>query len=471
MIKFRKNIDFDTTIESHILGYLITHYTNNAYEKLQGVLIEECFYNDSCRQLYKAMDGLFHEGRSMDMISLISYLYKNGIEAFNKYNAAYFVSELCGLGSGFIPEYTALNWAIILREMAAQREMIKLKNSGTDIDDVFIEAANIEKQLKKILDVKNTDDWESADKVAIKLYEHMQSQTAGSIPGIELGIAEIDRANGGVRNGNLIILAARPSVGKSAVAGHIAKYVAKKGKSVGIISLEMANKDLMKRMLSEESDTEYYKIDRNAMRMDEAEYVYQKLSDIGTLPLYFSDSPEVNSTDIKIKAGKLKAKGKLDFLIIDYLQLVEPTKEDEKKIREQQVAKISRDLKKLAMTLDIPIMILAQLNRGMNTEKTKKPELHHLRESGSLEQDADVVMFVHNPFKLGEEKDANGESWENKIQILVRKWRNGKSDFETTIGYEPDKMKFYELNTDTPPPSPSPFNSIKSYDNPDSVPF
>ena len=265
------------------------------------------------------------------------------------------------------------------------------------------------------------------------------------ILGVSTSLTSLDRLNGKFRDTNLIVIGARPSVGKSAFMGRIATHAAFEGKTVGIISLEMEDKDILARSVSAESEVDFWRIDRNKFEQEEEQRnsVYKTIGKLSTLPIYFSDTAQVGMTDIRAKAERLKQRHGVDLLIIDYLQLVEPENASNRN-REQEVSKISRGLKLLAMNMKIPVIILAQLNRQSAETGDKKPQLHHLRESGSIEQDADVVMFLHRDWVSGIKVDESGDSTEYQADLLVRKWRNG-GPCDIKLGFHGPTMKFTEI--------------------------
>ncbi|MES2212833.1 MAG: DnaB-like helicase C-terminal domain-containing protein, partial [Pseudomonadota bacterium] len=408
-------------------------------------------------EVYKGISHLFKEGHPIDLFTVSRYFFDRKILEFK--DAGQISYFLCTLMQGVNSSAHLEFWCLKLRELSAQRIMLTLTHSGLKSGDIFDAARDIDAKIKKALEIKTTDDWAHISTVGIKTVNQIESRDANTIPGISTSINTLDTLNGGFRNGDLVIIGARPSVGKSAFMGRIATYAAAKGSIVGIISLEMEDTAIFTRMVSAESETEFYKIDRNNMKeAEQRAKVYASISTLSTLPIYFSDTAQVNAWDIRAKAEKLKRKHGLDILIVDYLQLIEP-ESNGKTIREQEVAKISRNMKLLAKTLQIPVIVLAQLNRAAADKKDSKPELHHLRESGSIEQDADVVMFLHRDFMAGVVQNAAGESTEKEADLLVRKWRNG-APMEIKLGFEPEQMRFIDPDKvkphfeDKPPGNP-----------------
>ena len=443
---FREHIDYDTELEEKVLGVFLME--PQSYSLVIAVLREECFYNYKTREIYKAIKEIYEKGYAIDYLVVQRYFFDKGIDKLQESSIPYYIMVL---QNGVVSSAHLTTWCLMLRELAANRLMYELKNSGSLKGDAFEEDAKIESQLRQIMDVKVSDDWVHISKVAVKLTKHMDAikENNGEM-GISTSIPILDKLNGGFRDTNLIVIGARPSVGKSAFMGRVATHAAFKGKTVGVVSLEMDDKDIFARNVSAESDVDFWRIDRNAFDYEEEQRVkvYDAMSKLSKLPIYFSDTAQVSLTDIRAKAERLKIKHGINLLIIDYLQLIEPENINNRN-REQEVSKICRGLKVLAMNMKIPVIILAQLNRQSEEKGDKKPQLHHLRESGSIEQDADVVMFLHRDWVSGIKENENGGTTENEADLLIRKWRNGATT-EIKLNFHGATMKFTEAVAEQP---------------------
>lgn len=419
--------DFDIFLERAVIGAVLL--SPAAFGSVYGVLDECCFYEHDHIRVYEAMDALFKNGYPIDLATVARQLYDEGVTMLCGVNTGVYLSGLC-YNIGFVGhlEY----WSMQLRRLAAKRELLQITSYGMeDEDDVLANAQHIEQRLKKVLDVRASDDWLHISQVGLQVSKHMDDMEGRTVQGISTSIEILDKINGGFKDGMMVVLGARPGVGKSAMMGQMVANAAKQGVKVGIMSLEMDGKDVMQRMMSAESDVPFYKIDKAELYDEQVrKQVYDSMSALSTLPIYFCDAPQVSMTDIRAKAEKLKTKHGLDILFIDYLQLIEPDAAKNRN-REQEVSMISRGIKLLAMTLKIPVVILAQLNREA---ADKEPELFHLRESGSIEQDADVVMFLHRC------KNENGIPGEDS-KLLIRKWRNG-STMDVRLRFEGEVMRF-----------------------------
>ena len=436
---YKPQIDYDYEIESAVLGVCLAEPT--AFSQCRTLVDESCFYGLTFKKVFEAIHDRFEKGYPVDLLTVSRFFFDKGKVSFDSGETIGYA--LTKMMFGIYSSAHLESWCLMLRELSAKRMMIELRHAGGKNDDVFDVAADIEMKIKKILEVRSADDWKHISQVAVRAVKQMEGKDAKKLPGITTSIELLDNINGGFRPGDFVIIGARPGVGKSAFMGRLAAHAAHLGYKVGIISLEMDDVPLFNRMLSFESNVEYYKIDRNDLREQiERERVYSTIASLSALPIHFSDTAQVSMSDIRGKVEKLKKRHGVDMVIIDYLQLIEAENE-KSKIREQEVAKISRGCKLLAKLLQIPLVLLAQLNRGAVDKKAEKPALHHLRESGSLEQDADVVMFLHRDFIAGKTTNEDGGSTEMEADLIAAKWRNGAT-MEIKIGYEPTKMKFFD---------------------------
>jgi replicative DNA helicase len=424
---YTKHIDYDPELESSVLGIFLLE--PSSFGASYNLVSEDCFYEAGHLKVYKMIKAMFDKGAPIDLITVTRAFYDSKVLEIDGYTTGYYLTGfVIGVCSSAHLDY----WLIKLRELAARRLMVSVTSSGFTSDDVLENATDIENKLKKILDVRVSDDWLDSSQVALKLLKKMETNT-GEIPGILTPFATLNRLNGGLRSGNLVVLGARPSVGKSAIAGQIAVYAARLGYKVGIISLEMEDADVYARLASSDSTVEFYKIDRNLLREEmDRKKVMDSIANLSALPIFFSDRAQVNIHDVRAKADKLKRKHGIDLLIIDYLQLME-SESTKNGNREQEISKMSRGLKLMAMSGGYVSLALAQLNRDA---AEKEPELHHLRESGAIEQDADIVMFLHRA------KDDTG-AMADEGKLLVRKWRNG-APTEIQLKFNAETMTFTE---------------------------
>jgi replicative DNA helicase len=292
------------------------------------------------------------------------------------------------------------------------------------------------------------------------------SKYKGGIRGISSGFSKYDELTSGFHGSDLIILAARPAMGKTAFALNLALNVAKAGKHVLVYSLEMGNEQLFDRLLSIESKIKLSAIKDGTLKDSDYTDLGNGMGRLAELPLYISDSSSVNILEIKAVARRLKAEGKLDFMMIDYLQLINPTA-GSKKSREQEISEISRSLKIIAKELNIPIVTLSQLSRSVEQRTDKRPILSDLRESGAIEQDADMVMFLYRekyynkdnaqqpgdsnnsevPSQYTKPKQQSNDEELEKVEVIVGKHRSGPTG-TIILGFRPGYQQFVNVMGD-----------------------
>lgn len=432
---FEQFIDYDLTLEKAVLGiFLLEPYS---YSQVHGLLSEDCFYSNTHKAVYLTVRNMWTLGMQIDLVSVCRRMYDKGHKVTDDMqNTGYYLGCLT---MDVVQSAHLQQWCLMLRELAVRREMLRITRQGIGDDDPLTASARIQKQIEQALSVNSTNDWIDASVAAVRLMEHMDN-VKGKTVGLQTGIGLIDKVNGGFRGGQLIILAARPAIGKSALMGEWGQNFAKAGTPVGIVSLEMPAKDVFGRMVSGDTGVSYLDIDHNRMEEYQRDKVVQSINKLSSLPIYFSDTAKTTILDIRAKAEMLKQKHGIKALFIDYLQLVEESSKNGRN-RENAIGEISRGLKMIAMNMDIPVIALSQLNRDCEKREDKRPRKSDLRESGSLEQDADVVMLLHRPFAMGITQDEHGNSTENKAELLVEKWRNG-SPMVVELNFHPETMKF-----------------------------
>jgi len=338
-----------------------------------------------------------HEnGKIIEVLVIVELLKKNNLlEEVGGEDTIYDFTEVVSTAAN------ATTYARIIKEKSIQRqlidvgeEIIKLsQNSYSSIEKIIDDAE------KKIFEISKKKQHQDIIRVAeladqkIKLLDEYQNSTS-ELSGIPTGYFAFDQMTGGLHGSDLMILAARPAMGKTAFALNLAISVAKQNKHVLVYSLEMGNEQLFDRILSIMARIRLKSLKDNMLKKEEMFKMGEIFGEITEMPLYISDSASVNMMELKSTARRLKSEGKLDFLLIDYLQLISP-QEGYRKSREQEISEISRSLKLLAKELNIPILTLSQLSRGVEQRNDKRPMLSDLRESGAIEQDADLVMFLY----------------------------------------------------------------------------
>lgn len=463
--EFKEHFHYDKKMESAVLGAILLE--TFTYERVMGILNEDCFYLDANKHVFSAMKKMWDNSLPIDMLTLAQYMVRNmDIATLNGNNVAYYLTAL----TNSVVSTAHLEYhSFIIRQLYAERQLFKIKYGSTGDGDILSKTKRMQDELLKLSQFKITDDWQDTLEAVLNLHKHMDAVKDKELIGVPTGFSKVDQITGGFCESQLIVIAARPSIGKSALLNAIVLHAATLNYNVGIISLEMPAMQVMARMGSILSEVEFFKIFRNKLNDEkERDIVYHGLEKLSNLPIKITDKTGVNIADIKAKVAQLVHKKKLDILFIDYLQLVDSESGNKNYNREQEVSKMSRGLKLLSMEYKIPIVILAQLNR--EAEKDKKPKLHHLRESGAIEQDADIVMFLHRDWKVGRQINDDGGSTEYEADLILAKTRNGETP-EIKIGFNPSQMRFYDLDKPQSLPISIPSNYRSPYKDDDNMPF
>jgi replicative DNA helicase len=437
---FIEELHYSRQLEKVILGSVLLEPT--AFGRMYGIINPDVFYYEHHKNIFNVLSEMWEASEPIDICTATYCIYKKGFQIVDGHNAAWYVAEIT---KGVCSTANLEKHSLFLRQMYIEREMLKLTLSGTNGKDGLMYIDELQDKLVKLRQIKITDDFKNFDEVLSDLYMKMIEVKDRELSGITTGFRHLDKITGGLEPTGMYIVAARPSVGKTAFMGRMIVEAAKKGHKVGLITLEMDDKQIMGRMASLITEVEYWRIWRNRMYdQEQADKFYQIMNRSSNLPIKISDNASVNIGDIKSKVARLKQRNEIDVLFIDYLGLIDTDGLNKNSVREQEVSKISRGIKLMAKQYNIPIVLLCQLNR-LSEQKGEKPKLHNLRESGSLEQDADGVLFIHRDFMSGKKTNEDGGSTENEADILVSKWRNGELA-EIKIGFDGPKMKFYELD-------------------------
>ena len=414
------------------------------------------FYDESNKKLYEHMLDLHDSGRRIDMMLLREQLKLAGDLEFIG-GSAY----LAKVAQSVPNAAHAVYYADIVKEKATNRNLI---SAATDIlRDSYSESgksselvARAEQRIFSILDSEGDTSMATMNEVVTQSMERIDARLRGETneDGVATGYTDLDDLLGGFHGSELLILAARPAMGKTALAMNIAENVVLQEKvPVMFVSLEMGAVELCDRLLCSVARVNGHRLRNGTISNEDRKRLVEKSAIVGEAPLFIDDSPSRTVSQIAAGARRIiRKEGRLGLIIIDYLQLIEPDNANDP--RQEQVAKIARRLKGLAREMKVPVLCLAQLNRQAEASKDNRPKLSHLRESGAIEQDADVVMFVHRE-EYYQSPDDRGEL-EGKAEIIVAKQRNGPVDdikltwlkdftrFENAFDREPDD--FSEFN-------------------------
>jgi replicative DNA helicase len=420
-------------LEEDILGAIMLE--KDAFEVVSEYLKPECFYVDSHHRIFKAMQNLATKSQPIDIRTVVEAL--RTAEELDLVGGPYYVTKLTNaVTSSANIEY----YCKIVFQKFLQREMIRvcgetLSNAYEDSTDVFELMGEHERKLTEVTMSRNDNVITTLDTEMVlasqRIMERMLAEE--KITGVPSGFNDLDRVTHGFQKKELIILAARPSVGKTAFAANIAINAAlhpTKAVKVGFFSLEMGKGMITERMLSCQSEMHLEKILTGNLEEWEIKKIYESgIQQLSGEKIFLDETPALTIFDIRTKARRLKRKENIGLIIIDYLQLMSGEGERHGN-REQEISKISRGLKSLAKELQIPIIALSQLSREPDKRKgeQKMPVLSDLRESGAIEQDADLVAFMYRPEYYDQTSDEMGDSTRGETHIKIAKHRNGKLD-------------------------------------------
>ena len=432
-------------IEASVLGAMMIE--KEAVPKALELLSVESFYLKSHKLIYDAMTSLFDAGEPIDTVTLYEELKKR--DQLDEVGGAVYLSKLSqNITSAANIEYHSkiiIEKQILRGLISSAHEIARSAYEGAD--DAFDILDNAERKIFEITESHLSKSYQGMDRAvrdAMEYIETIHSSTHQKFS-VPTGFYELDELLGGFQKSDLIILAARPSMGKTALALTLARNAAIDHKvPVGIFSLEMATMQLIIRMICAEARINAHLVRTGKLPHSDGSKLSKTVHKLTDAPIYVDDSPAQSVLEIRAKARRLKSEKNVGMIIIDYLQLMSGPQKAES--REREISHISRSLKALAKELNIPVLALSQLNRAVETRTDKRPQLSDLRESGSIEQDADVVMFLNRPEYYGIEKDENGESLEGVTEVIIGKQRNGPTGL-VKLAFIKEYARFENLAT------------------------
>ncbi len=417
-------------LEQSILGALMLE--KDALTEVIDILKPGSFYEEAHQQIYLAITQLFNMSAPIDLRTVVNQLRKNG--KLESVGGAYYLTSLTArVSSAANIEFHAR----LILEYAIKRELIAMatnvhKKAYEDTIDVFSLLDHAERSLFEITEThirKNYADMRSLLGEAVNELQIKRTHQDG-LTGVPSGFTALDRITSGWQKSDLIIVAARPGMGKTAfMLSALRNAAVDHGYPVAIFSLEMASIQLANRLISAEAELEGEKLKKGSLADHEWQQIMHKTAQLSQAPIYIDDTPALSIFELRAKCRRLKAKHDIQLIIIDYLQLMtgEPSKHGGN--REQEIAAISRALKSLAKELNVPVIAPSQLSRAVETRGgSKRPLLSDLRESGSIEQDADMVLFLYRPEYYGLTEDELGNPTQGVAEVIVAKHRNGSLD-------------------------------------------
>ena len=438
-------------LEEAVLGAIMLEKDKLA-EVLEIIQSPDCFYVDANQKIYAGIRRLFDKGMPVDLLTVTEEMRKsNELEIVG---GAYYLTKLTMsvVSSAHVEAH-----ARIVMEKFIQRELIRI--SGQVIGDAYEDSTDVfdlldkaESNLYEITDKHLRKNFKSLKEVLVKTVHEIEEakNKKDDLTGVPSSFVPLDKLTSGWQKTDLIILAARPAVGKTAFCLNLAMNAAMnpgKPYPVAFFSLEMGAGQLVKRMLAAVTEVSMDAITKGRMQEHEFVQMTQRMNKLAAAPIFLDDQAALNIFELRAKARRLKQKHDIQLIIIDYLQLMQASI-NQGGNREQEISKISRDLKALAKELEIPIIALSQLNRGVESRKESKvPQLSDLRESGAIEQDADMVMFLYRPEYYGINNDEMGQAIEGETHIHVAKHRNGSTD-TVKVRFIKEYQKFVDLPDD-----------------------
>ena len=420
-------------LEEAVLGAIMLE--KNAFDAVIEILKPECFYVEAHQRIFKSMQSLANKSQPIDILTVAEELrFKEELEMVG---GPYYVTKLTNavVSSAHIEAH-----ARIILQKFIQRELIRISgeiigDAYEDSTDVFDLLDDAESKLFEITNNHLRKNFDTIDSVLVKTIQRIEDlrHKNEDVTGVPSGFTGLDKVTYGWQNTDLIILAARPAVGKTAFALNLARNAVMhptKPTAVALFSLEMSAGQLVQRILAAESEIWLEKIARGKLEEHEMKQLYARgIQRLAQAPLFIDDTPALNIFELRAKCRRLKNKHNIGMVIIDYLQLMSGTGENRSANREQEISNISRNLKALAKELNIPIMALSQLSRAVeqrgDKEGSRVPQLSDLRESGAIEQDADMVMFLYRPEYYDVTTNAEGENTKGLTEVKIAKHRNG----------------------------------------------
>jgi len=381
------------------------------------------FYQSAYGVIFDSMVELFNEGKPVDLITLQERLKEKDVPA--EIASLEFVKDLVTA----VPTSANVKYyADIVSDKAMMRKLIKLNEEIANIcyagkEPLESVLETTEKSVFDLLQRRNTGDYVPIKDVVLNALDRIEkaSKNKGTVTGIPTGFVDLDYKLSGLQPSDLVLVAARPSMGKTAFVLNIAQYIAfKKDKGVAVFSLEMSKEQLVNRLFSLESQVDAQALRTGNMKDSDWEKLIEGAGIIGQSNLIIDDTPGISVSELRSKCRKYKLEHGLDIVIIDYLQLMTGSVGKSSESRQQEISEISRSLKALARELSVPVIALSQLSRAVESRPDKRPMLSDLRESGAIEQDADVVMFIYRDEYYNKDSE-----FKRQAEIIIAKQRNG----------------------------------------------
>lgn len=430
----------DLDVEKSLLGSLLLD--KDAIVKVADILVAKDFYEERHGIIFASMLALYEKMRPIDVVTVTNLLKDK--KQLDSIGGASYLTNL----AGSLPSTASVvRYAEIIKEKSTLRSLISAgadiaafgRVEGRDVDVLLDEA---EQRLFSVARKYLRGGFISVRDVLDEAFERIDKlhENRGQTRGVPTGFKQIDHILSGFQKSDLIVVAARPSMGKTSLALNFALNAATDGYAVGMFHLEMSKDQVVDRLISAQSGIDSWRLRTGNLREEDFAKLSDAMSKLAEMPIYIDDSPGSNVLEMRTKARRLQSDKKLDLLVVDYLQLMEARRSSDS--RTQEISEISRGLKALARELSIPVIAVSQLSREVEKRPRKIPQLSDLRESGAIEQDADVVMFIYRDEYYNKESER-----QNIADVIIAKHRNGPIG-QVELYFKPETMTFRTLETD-----------------------
>lgn len=428
----------DEQAEASVLGAILID--RDAISDVVDFLRPDFFYKDIHNYIYSAMMALFEKHEPLDIVTITAQLKK--MEHYKDVGGATYLTDLTNI----VPTSANIeHYAKIVMDHYVKRRLIE--SSSKIVESAFSDKGEAkyildraETEILAIAQQRTRQDFIPIKDALAESFDRLDElhKRGSALRGVSTGFADIDNKLAGLQKSNLIILAARPGQGKTAMVLNIAQHVSVHDKiSVGIFSLEMSKEELVDRLLVSQADVDAWRLKTGRLSDDDFTRLSEAMGQLAEAPLYIDDTPGINIFEMRTKARRLQVSKNLGLLIVDYLQLVDSGHRYDNRV--QEVSIISQSLKNLARELKIPVLAVSQLSRAVEARGSKVPMLADLRESGAIEQDADVVMFLYKT-------ETESEKWEQQmVKLGIAKHRNGPLG-EIDLIFKGDRIRFYGVD-------------------------
>lgn len=431
-------------VEEAVLGALMLE--REAFIGVADVLIEESFYKEEHRTIFKVIKELSMQDKPVDLLIITQELKNRGL--LEQVGGPVYVTQLTSkVASAAHLEFHAR----IIAQKYIQRELIRACSEiqsnafdeTKDVDELINQAESAIFKISEGNIKKETQPIKPILKEAVNLIQEASKRDDG-LSGVPSGFSAVDRVTSGWQKTDLVIIAARPAMGKTAFILSMTRNMAVRFKvPVAVFSLEMSSIQLVNRLISSESELGSEKIKKGTLVGDDWSRLNSAIQVLDEAPIFIDDTPALSIFEFRAKCRRLKMQNNIGMVLVDYLQLM-TAGTDTRGSREQEVSMISRSLKAIAKELDVPVIALSQLNRSVESRDGKRPQLSDLRESGAIEQDADMVIFIHRPEYYGLTEDEEGNSLRGVAEIIIAKHRNGAVE-DVKLAFRKELARFSDI--------------------------